>query len=381
MTDPRKDFIAQLRRYQMGSISRRHFLGITGLGTAMAVLAGTVPGFRPRPSFAAGEIGDKVALTSWPNYHDPANLEKFTEMTGAAVELTVFGSNEEMYAKLKAGGTGWDVFVPTNYTIQNYVDADLIDPLDTAQVPNFDPAAYSDARMSEPGTIGGKIYALHKDWGTTGFAQNTKELPGKLSSWKEFWDVTKDKASGRVMVHDYQLTTIGNALKYFGYSFNSNDPAQLAEAEKLLLEVKPHLFAINSDYQPSMRNGDAWMTVCWTGDGKQLHKDIPEIDYVLGKEGGEIWSDFYAVPKAAPNKKGAYALINFLLDPDVNTKELLFHGYPVADKRVIAKLPPEIANDPIMYPAAELLAPLEFGASDVLTNPLRAEIMARFKSA
>ncbi|HEU4825023.1 MAG TPA: hypothetical protein VFS85_01005, partial [Dongiaceae bacterium] len=61
--------------------------------------------------------------------------------------------------------------------------------------------------------------------------------------------------------------------------------------------------------------------------------------------------------------------------------EVLFHGYPVADKRVIELLPPEIANDPIMYPAAELLKPLEFGAAATLTNPARAEIMARFKSA
>ena len=90
------------------------------------------------------------------------------------------------------------------------------------------------------------------------------------------------------MVHDYQLTTIGNALKYFGYSFNSVDEKELADAEKLLIDVKPHLFAISSDYQPSMRSGDAWMTMCWTGDGKQLNTDIPEIAYVLGVEGGEL---------------------------------------------------------------------------------------------
>jgi spermidine/putrescine transport system substrate-binding protein len=200
--------------------------------------------------------------------------------------------------------------------------------------------------------VNGKIYALHKDWGTTGFVVNTKNVTEKPTSWKEFWDLTKTTATGRVMVHDYQLTTIGNALKYFGYSFNSIDEKELADAEKLLLEVKPHLFGISSDYQPGMRNGDAWMSVAWTGDGKQLHKDIPEIIYVLGKEGGEIWSDFYAVPKDAPNKKGAYALINFLLDPQVNAAELAVHGYPIADKRVIALLPAEVASDPIMYPAA-----------------------------
>lgn len=170
------------------------------------------------------------------------------------------------------------------------------------------------------------------------------------------------------MVHDYQLTTIGNALKYFGYSFNSVDPAELAEAEQLLLDAKPHLFAINSDYQPSMRSGDAWLTMCWTGDGKQLNRDIPEIVYVLGAEGGELWSDFYAIPKDAPHPDAAYALINFLLDPQVNAKESLAHGYPVPDSRVSALLPPEVLNDPILYPDETLLSALEFGAAVTLTT-------------
>jgi spermidine/putrescine transport system substrate-binding protein len=149
----------------------------------------------------------------------------------------------------------------------------------------------------------------------------------------------------------------------------------------LLLKVKPHLFAITSDYQPAMRNGDAWCGVCWTGDATQLHRDMPTMQYVIGKEGGEIWSDFYAVPTSAPNRKGAYALINFLLDPAVNAKEVLAHGYPTTDDRVERLLPKEILESPILYPAQDLLTPLEFGAAVTLTDPNRAEIMARFKAA
>jgi spermidine/putrescine transport system substrate-binding protein len=108
---------------------------------------------------------------------------------------------------------------------------------------------------------------------------------------------------------------------------------------------------------------------------------MPEIEYVVAKEGGEIWSDFYAVPKGAPHRDAAYALINFLLDPQVNAREALFHGYPVADARVNAILPPEVATDPILHPATELLDALEFGAAVTLTDPNRAELMARFKSA
>jgi spermidine/putrescine transport system substrate-binding protein len=376
----RQKFMEELRRYQKGSVSRRHFLGVTGLGAASAVLGAAMPGLLPRPAFAQG-IGDRVVLATWPNYHDVTNFDAFSAETGAAVQVNVFGSNEEMLAKLQAGGSGWDVFVPTNYTITTYVEQDLIEPLDLALIPNFDTAAF-DQRFAGPGTVDGKIYAVPKNWGTTGFAVNTNHTGGTTpATWKEFFDRTQTDFSGRTMVHDYQLTTIGAALKAFGYSFNSIDPAELAKAEELLLATKPHLFAISSDYQPSMRSGDAWMTICWTGDGKQLNRDMPEIVYVLGREGGELWSDFYAIPKGAPHIEAAYALINFLLKPAVNAKETLFHGYPVADARVNALLPAEILNDPILYPAADLLNALEFGAAATLTDPNRAELMARFKSA
>lgn len=377
----KQEFMAEFRRWQKGSVSRRHFLGVTGLGAATAVLGAAMPGLRPRRAWAQGDIGDRVVLATWPNYHEPENFEIFADETGAFCQVNVFGSNEEMLAKLQAGGSGWDVFVPTNYTITTYVSEDLIEPLDTAKLPNYDAGAF-EPRFADAGTVDGTLYAVPKNWGTTGFAVNTAHDGGTaLSSWKDFFDRTMDDFSGRTMVHDYQLTTIGNALKYFGYSFNSVDPAELAEAERLLIEVKPHLFAISSDYQPAMRSGDAWLTMCWTGDGKQLNTDMPEIAFVLGREGGEIWSDYYAIPKGAPHRDAAYALIDFLLDPAVNAREVLAHGYPVADSRTNALLPPEILEDPILYPAQELLDALEFGAAATLTDPNRAELLARFKSA
>lgn len=376
----RREFIHQLWRYKNGSISRRQFLGATGLGLATAVLARAMPELAGPREALAGEIGDLVSLATWPNYHDLKNFDDFTAKFGAQVKMEAFGSNEEMLAKLQAGGTGWDVFVPTNYTITTYVELDLIEPLDLSKIPNYDPASFS-RRFSDAGTVNGTVYAVPKDWGTTGYAVNTQKVTEPMTTWKQFWDLTVEKYSGRTTVHDYQLTTIGNALKYYGYSFNSVDPDELKKAEELLLKVKPHLFAITSDYQPAMRSGDAWLAMCWTGDAKQMHRDMPEIVYVIGREGGEIWSDYYAVPKGAPHRDAGYALINFLLDPPVNAKEVLAHGYPVADARVNKLLPPEITGDPIMYPAEELLTPLEFGAAVTLTDPNRAEIIARFKSA
>lgn len=377
---PAKEFLRYLESYRKGSITRRHFMGVTGLGVATSVLAGAMPGFTRR-AHAQGNVGDKVVIATWPNYHDPADFEAFRQATGAAVDMNVFGSNEEMLAKLQAGGTGWDVVVATNYTITTYVGEGIIEEIDLSRLPNYDPDA-TDPRYAGPGIVDGKRYAIPRNIGTTGYCLNTADYSEtNPTTWKEYWDLTRDQLSGRVIVHDYQLTAIGNALKYFGYSFNSVDPAELADAEKLLIESKPHLFAINSDYQPSMRSGDATMSMCWTGDATQLHRDMPEIVYILGKEGGEIWTDFFTIPASAPHKDAAYALIDFLLEPSMAAKEATYHGYATGDRRVDALLPPEMRDSDILYPAAELLDALEFGAAVTMTNPERAEILARFKSA
>lgn len=371
-------FMDEFMRLKRGSVSRRHFLGVTGLGLAATVMGGAT---RPFGSMAMAEdLGKQMSIATWPNYHDPATFEAFTAATGVAVEVNVFGSNEEMLAKLQAGASGWDLFVPTNYTISTYVQLGLIDELDLTKVPNFS-AATQNPRFTSEGKVDGKTFALPKNWGTTGFAVNTDKIKKPMASWKDFFEVAMTEADGRAMVHDYQLTTIGNALVSLGYSFNSIKPEELAKAEELLIKVKPHLFAINSDYQPAMRAGDAWLTMCWTNDGAQLNRDIPDIAYILGKDGGEIWTDYYAIPKDASNKAAGYALLNFLMDPAVAVKEHIANGAPATDSRVIDLLPKEITSNKIVYPDEAALTPLEFGAAVTLTDPGRAELMARFKSA
>jgi spermidine/putrescine transport system substrate-binding protein len=369
----------EFRRYQNGSVTRRHFMGVTGLGTAVAVLGTAMPSLMPKPAHA-GSLGDRLIFSTWPNYHNPVNIENFTADTGVNIQINAFGSNEEMLAKLQAGATGWDVFVPTNYTITTYVELGLIQELDLSLIPNFD-AASQNPVFAGPATVNGKVYAVPKNWGTTGFVVNTKQITSGPKSWKDFFDVTMGAGSGHTIVHDYQLTTIGAAMCAFGFSFNSIVPEELDKAEKLLIDAKPHLFSITSDYQPGMRSGDAWMSICWTGDGKQLNTDLPEMEYVVASDGGELWSDFYAIPSDAPHLTAAYAFINYMQDPYIQARDFAVHGYPTSDSRVDAMLPADTINDPILYPAKELMDGLEFGAAKTLTDPGRAEVMARFKSA
>jgi len=375
-----KKFMQYFRSYEKGSISRRHFLGVTGLGTAMTVMGTAVPSLWSGKAHAFGDLGDRMVFSTWPNYQNQVNLDEFSAMTGVNIQVNAFGSNEEMLAKLQAGGTGWDVFVPTNYTISNYVALDLIQELDLSRIPNYDPAA-NNPKFAGPAMVNGKVYCVPKNWGTTGFIVNTKKIKSGPKSWKDFFDVTMGKGSGHTILHDYQLTTIGGALCALGYSFNSIDAKELGEAEALLIKSKPHLFAITSDYQPGMRSTDAWMSICWNGDGTQLKNDMPEMDYVIATDGGEIWTDFYAIPKDAPHLDAAYAFINYMQDPYVQARDASVHGYAPTDSRAIALQPDSLGSDPILHPAANLMNGLEFGAAQTLTDPIRAEVMARFKSA
>lgn len=379
----RNNFMKLYSDLEKGRISRRDFMRLTGLGYAAAVVAACTPATSGSSApAAAANLGTRLELTTWPNYHNLANFEAFTKKTGVNINVSIFGSNEEMLAKLQAGGTGWDVFVPTNYTISTYVKLGLIDPLDLSRLPNFDQASYEARFLAESKVAGNSgLYAIPKNWGSTGYIVRSSKVSEKMTSWKDFFDMTMDKYSGKTTIHDYQMTSIGNALKYFGYSFNSVEPNELAKAEQLLLAVKPHLFAITSDYQPPIRNGDAYIAMAWTGDALQVKRDLPDTEYVIGSEGGEIWEDNWALVKDAPHQDAAYAFLNFMLDPKIGAEETNGHGYPQVDARATALLTDKMKNDPIMYPAQALLTPLEFGAAVCLTDPNRAELWARVKSA
>lgn len=367
-----------------GQLARRRLLQLGGLSLAGMAVAACAPA-RERETAGAGSTGDlggELTLVTWPNYHDLQNFKDFEKATGVKVNVKVFGSNEEMLAKLQVGSTGWDVFVPTNYTIATYADLGVIEPLDLSRIPNYEPKKYEQRFLAASAVEGDNAtYAIPKNWGTTGYAYWTDKVSEDMSTWKQFWELTAGKYSGKTTIHDYQLTSIGNALVSLGYSFNSTDSAELAKAEELLIATKPHLFAITSDYQPPLRAKDAYMSMAWTGDALQVNRDNPKVKYVLGQEGGEIWEDNWAIVKDAPNKDAAYAFLNFMINPKVAAKETFFHGYPQVDQRATDLLPSDILKNPIIYPAPELLAPLEFGAGKTLTDPGRAELWARVKSA
>jgi len=415
----RNEFVRHYEDWQRGRISRRQFMQVTGLGLASAVVAACAPSTGASPSASAKpsaapstapsvaasvapsasaattdpmadwtppkgvDLGKELVITTWPNYHDPKTIQQFTDLTGVKVELNPLGSNEEMLAKLLIGNTGWDVLVPTNYTFETYGSKKLVEELDLTKLPRLDVTRY-DKNLLAPGyypAASSSLFGFNKDWGTTGYTINTTHVTKPMATWKDFFDLAQTDYSGKVTIHDYQLTSIGNALVYHGYSFNSVAEAELAKAEELLIAVKKHLYAITSDYQPPMKDGSAWVAMTWTNDAVQLNRAFPEIQYVIASDGGEIWSDFFAVVTGTAHREAAYAFLDFMATPKVGAKDAEFHGAPLVDSLMIELLPASVTSNKITYPDQAALTKLEFGTAELLTSKARAEVWARFKSA
>ncbi|NQD38820.1 spermidine/putrescine ABC transporter substrate-binding protein [Permianibacter sp. IMCC34836] len=345
--------------------SRRQFL----CAAAAAAMAASMPTNAAR----------KLVVATWPNYHDPENLRRFTAKTGIHVETRVFGSNEEMMNWLLSGKSGFDIVVATNYAVNAYGKMGLLRPLRLERFPHYDPASQQ-RRFVEVVTTEQRLFGLPKNWGTTGFVYDQKKISSAPTRWRDFWDLATTVANRQTVVHDYQLTAIGNALKYYRYSFNSNVGAELDAAEALLLKTKPHLRAVSSLAYDQMRAG-AWLSMAWSGDGTLLNRENPDLRYVIAEEGGEIWADYFTITRECQDVAAAEAFIDFLLTPDNNAAEVKAHGFPPIDERVLGLLPAAIRNNPIMFPPAAQLNNLEFGSRETLTHPRRAEILAKFKAA
>jgi spermidine/putrescine transport system substrate-binding protein len=255
----------------------------------------------------------------------------------------------------------------------------LIEPLDLSRIPNFDASAFQQKFMAQ-GTVDGKVYAVPKNWGTTGMLYDTGKLKNGPPAGKSSGPPPRVRQWAH---HGPRLSTHCHRQRpeKLRLQLQLPGPERTGRRRKAADRSQAAPVRHQLDIQPSMRSGDAWLAMSWTGDASQLHRDNAQMQFSLGKEGGELWSDFFAIPKNSEHKDAAYAFINYLLDPQHNKLEVLSHGYPSGDKRVDALLPTAMLEDPIMYPAAEALSPLEFGAAATLTSPARAELMARFKSA
>lgn len=325
-----------------------------------------------------GEVGGRLTIATWPNYHDPAVIEAFTEETGVAVEVNVYGSTEEMEALLRGGSSGIDVVVPTHYAVPGWIEDGLVAELDHDRL-GVDLSEWNPAFVDQ-GFDPGNGYSIPKNWGTTGIIY-APEAGEPVTSWKDFFARAPADLAGRAVIVDHQISTIGSAAVALGYDLNTTDPDELDEIEELLVELKPDLWAINSDVQPPLRNGDSWASMAWTGDGVQVERDNPDFAYVIPDDGGELWVDNWTIAADAPNADAAYAFLEYVLRPENAALDTDFSLFPHADPAVLELVDPEVADNQVIYPDQTAIDRMTLSSAEAYNSDARAEMWARVKAS
>jgi len=348
--------------FEGGGMSRRHFIKkATALGLSMAGALSIVDSFlaRSRKAYAAqvdrGKLSKVLNIYNWSDYIGEDTIPNFEKEFGVKVNYDTYEDNEALLAKLQSGAAGYDIVVPTGYMVEIMLKQGLLAPINHENIPNLKGVIPA---LKSPPYDPGRKHTVPWQWGTTGFAYNSKHVAGKVDSWRLLWE---PKYKGKITMLDDMRSTISVALKLMGYSLNSTDKNQLMEAKKLLMEQKPLLKAyISAPVKSLLISGEVWLSQLWVGDTLMAKDENPAIEYCIPKEGCEIWDDNLAIPKSAPHKYTAEVWMNYCLRPEVSAgvSNFVHYATPVeAAKQYITKAD---LNNPGIYPPPDVLKRLEF---------------------
>ncbi|MDR2357541.1 MAG: spermidine/putrescine ABC transporter substrate-binding protein [Oscillospiraceae bacterium] len=320
---------------------------ITGVFLIAAALVAAAAGCAP---------GNVVNVYNWGEYIDESLLEEFEKDTGIKVNYRTFETNEDMYAKLKAGGSDYDVIIPSDYMIGWLIEENMLEKLDTANIPNvslLDPA-YRKPQYDPTGE-----YSVGYMWGTVGIIYNTTLVDGDPTSWGALFD---EKYSGNILMIDNPRDAFGIALKYLGYSLNTTNEDEIRAAYELLVKQKPMLLAYVTDTVfETMEGGNAAMAPYYAGDYMTMKEQNPDLAFCLPSEGSNVFSDGMCIPKGAANKKNAERFIDFMASTEAALRNMDVTGYVSlnreAAERRAASLSAEDAA--VMFPDDSVLATCE----------------------
>ncbi|RUS46649.1 PotD/PotF family extracellular solute-binding protein [Cohnella sp. AR92] len=299
--------------------------------------------------------GNTLTVYNWGDYIDPDLIAEFEEQTGVKVIYQTFDSNEAMMTKIQQGGTTFDVAVPSDYAISKMMEDNLLLPIDHSKVPNL---KNIDPRFMDLSFDPGNVYSVPYFWGTVGVVYNP-ELVGDLTfdSWNDLWS---PELRNQILLVDSAREVMGMGLNSLGYSLNDKNEDHLQEALKKLKTLTPNVKALVGDeIKMLLANEEAAVGLVWSGDASEILSENDKLDYVVPKEGSNLWFDNMVIPKTAKNLDAAHQFINFMLDPEVAERNAEYVGYSTPNREALKLLPAEISEDERFYPNDELTSKLE----------------------
>ncbi|MBB3592451.1 putrescine transport system substrate-binding protein [Rhizobium sp. BK529] len=317
------------------------------------------------PAFAQERV---VNVYNWSDYIDNSILEDFTKETGIKVVYDTFDSNETVETKLLAGGTGYDVVVPTADFLQRQIQAGVFQKLDKSKLPNL--SNMWDVIQQRTGEYDpGNEYAVDYMWGTDGIGYNVKKVaeilgPDVKPGLEVIFDpkvAEKFKDCG-IYVLDTPKDVMTTALRYLGLDPNSTKPEDFKKVEDLLTAVRPYIRKFHSsEYINALANGDICIAFGYSGDMLQARDRASEanngveVNYSIPKQGAQMWFDMMAIPADSKHVAEAHEFLNYMMKPEVIAKASDFTFYANGNKASQQFVSKDVLEDPAVYPTDEVM--------------------------
>ena len=314
-------------------------------------------------------FAEEVRVYNWSDYIDEELLNKFEEETGLTLIYDVFDSNEVLETKMLAGGSGYDVVVPSGTFLQRQIQAGAFQKLDMSKLPN-EANLWDVIQERTAGYDPDNAYSINYMWGTTGLGVNVdkvKEVLGDDAPLNSMDLVLKPEnmeklASCGVHFLDAPSEIIPMVLQYIGEDPDSHDPDVIAKTEDVLMGVRPYIQKFHSsEYINALANGDICVAVGWSGDILQARDRAAEadngvtIEYHAFSEGSLMWFDRMAIPVDAPNPDGAHKFLNFIMDAQNMAAASNYVYYANGNKASQEFLEEDVIGDPAIYPDEETM--------------------------
>ena len=301
--------------------------------------------------------GEKVIVYNWGEYLDPKTIELFEEETGISVTYEEYETNEIMYPKIVSQAIAYDVVCPSDYMIQRMIENDLLAEINWDNIPNvknMDPTYMEQSKSFDPENKYSVPYCV----GTVGILYNKSMVKEPVDSWDILWE---PKYKDSILMQDSVRDAFAVALKRLGHSINSTEVDQLAAAAEDLMEQKPLVQAYVVDQvRDKMIGNEAALGVIYSGEAGYTKRENPNLEYVIPKEGSNVWLDSWVIPKNAQNKENAEKFINFMCRPEIALMNFEYLTYSTPNLKAREMIEDEeIRNSKILFPEPEDLTNCE----------------------
>jgi spermidine/putrescine transport system substrate-binding protein len=260
------------------------------------------------PAFAEGEL----QLYNWGNYTSPELLEKFKAETGITVTVTDYDSNDTALAKVEAGGSGFDLVVPSANYVPIWIEKGLVQELDLSKVPNH---ANIEPKWMDVAYDPGRKYSIPWQWGTTGVAVNKSVYGGEIGT-SAIWLDPPEELKGKINVTPEMNDVLALAIMYEGGEPCTEDLEVLKRVRDKLLAAKPYWMSMDYGMEEKMAVNDVSASVYWNGAMIRARLKNPDVVYAVPKEGFIEWMDQVMLLSDAQNADEAYAFLNFIAAPE-----------------------------------------------------------------